>query len=409
MLGAPIASGDLTEVLPLAPRPHVAAPLLLERVRPAERSAEARPLVRALLTEVHHLMGTLPRPWQRLVDAELGELELYLVFERFVGVTWRDVSQALRRAGRVLPHGVLRSCLDALLSALAALPAGARVNLTDASVGLGVDGRWALSPGALNHWLSEYRDPEHERDPERVLVLRPDLYYLSPEAIRGEREHAASTANRGALLAWQLVAGGLHPYRPTWPSRRNETPVDTLRRMLSATPLAPLSVHPTLPRGVFEVLWRGLHADAGRFESVAALRAALDAAWDVPAAPGDVVQGVLFGLAEEALRKQLEALKQFPLLPLKWDGVWSGARSPEESVAVLEDQLLERLAAPTTLPAALLVAGVNEPPPPAPPAPAAPRPPPTATPPPRGPGPPAEAPSRPPVGLLRRLLGRTRR
>lgn len=43
------------------------------------------------------------------------------------------------------------------------------------------------------------------------------------------------------------------------------------------------------------------------------------------------------------MRKELQLLKREPLLPIRWDGVWSAARTPEQGIAVLEDHLLERL------------------------------------------------------------------
>ena len=52
---------------------------------------------------------------------------------------------------------------------------------------------------------------------------------------------------------------------------------------------------------------------------------------------------MLVSFTWKALQKELELLKREPMLPIRWDGVWSGARTPEQGIAVLEDQLMERL------------------------------------------------------------------
>ncbi len=408
MIGAPLSVGLFTEVLPIAPRPRVAAPLLMERVLPERRS----PLATAEFERVRDLAAALPAPWQRLVDSESSRFDQHLVTERFVGVTVRDVSHALRSHGRVLPLDVLRACVDAVLHGLAALDAlagpGVRQGhfvMSDAGLGLGVDGRWRFAHRALNHWFAEALPPDLAHDPERRPTPDATLDFASPEFVSGLPDVPASHATRAALFAWQLATGGFHPYRRPWAAGQraasSESLLERLGRYHRSEPAAPLELHPELPRAVQEVLRRGVHFSGGRFADVAAFGAALDAAWSVAPASPARVQAVLFGLAWPSLQRQLEGLKQAPLLPIRWDGVWSAARTPEEGLAVLEDQLLERLASTDALPRAAPLAAPPTPTvvPLAQPEVEAPAPRTT-----EGPGP-----TRPPVGLLRRLLGRVRR
>lgn len=392
MIGAPLTIGAVNEVLPLAPRPGVPAPLLLDRVRPAAQYPGLTEAVRRL----RDVAAALPAPWQRLVDSELGPLEQHLVYERFVGVTVAGLSYALRSSGRELPLDVLRSALEALLDGLAALdgvPAAlGPVELTDASVGLGVDGRWHFAAQQLNGLLSGLRSANAAADPEFQWVQEA-AYFSSPEQLTGRAESPAATASRAALLAWQLASGGWHPFRGR--SLGTETLLvaraielgNAQHRQQLGVPTVPL----TLPHGPAEVLRRALHPTAGRFADLAAFRAALAAAWPCPAAPPERVRAVVFGVAWPGLQRQLAGLKHEPLLPVRWDGVWSAARTPEEGIAVLEDQLLEGLAPIDSLPRA---------PPAASPARPAEEPVATVA---------ATEPTRPPAGLLVRLLTRFRR
>lgn len=380
---------------------------MLERLHRTLRT----PLTLERFHERGDVMASLPPPWQRLVDSELEQQDVSFVLERFVGVTVRDIARGLRGAQRILPEAVLRACVEAIVQGLGALEAtvGQRrpLPLSGASVGLGIDGRWMMASSALNHWCFEELPPEAELSSETVRTPTAATFFLSAEALLGRPETPASLVGIAATFSWGLAAGGFHPFRPTWPGARADT-LSTLNRMLRGEPCVPLDVHPGLPRAVCEVLRRGLQPGAGRFANLAAFRSALDGAWTTPAAAPDTIQGVLFGVAEDELRRQLASLKAAPLLPLRWRGVWTGASSPGESVAVLEDQLVERLVPPASLPAAVLLPGINEAPPRPPAVQESPRPPPETelTPPPTGPGPTAAAPSRPPVGLLRRLFGR---
>lgn len=396
MIGAPLAIGAVNEVLPLAPRPGVPAPLLLDRVRPAAQYPGLTDQVRRL----RDLAAALPAPWQRLVDSELGPLEQHLVYERFVGVTVASLSYALRSSGRELPLDVLRSVLEALLDGLAALdalPAAlGPVELTDASVGLGVDGRWCFAAQQLNGLLSGLRSANAAADPEFQWVHEA-AYFSSPEQLTGRAETPASTASRAALLAWQLASGGWHPFRGR--SLGTETLLvaraielgNAQHRQQLGVPTVPLS----LPHGPAEVLRRALHPTAGRFADLAAFRAALAETWPCPAAPPERVRAVVFGVAWPGLQRQLAGLKHEPLLPVRWDGVWRAARTPEEGIAVLEDQLLEGLAPADALPRA---PGAPSPAPAAAAAVVAPA----------AEAPPTE-PSRLPGGLIVRLLSRLRR
>jgi len=102
-------------------------------------------------------------------------------------------------------------------------------------------------------------------------------------------------------------------------------------------------VHPQMTPALAEVIQRGVSFAGQRFSDIAQFRAALDAVWPLPAATPARTLEVIASIAWSAMQKELQTLKREPLLPIRWDGVWSASRTPEEGIAVLEDQLLERL------------------------------------------------------------------
>ena len=305
--------------------------LLLPMVRDAqllERTAEIAALARQL-----------PFSWQRLVSAELSNMEAQLIYERFVGVTLRDLSVALRTSGRVLPLDVLRSVVEHTCDGFSALPTGPQsVLLSDRSVGLSIDGQWRFAQGALNHWLVNLTTPELAADPEYDATSPDTVFLMSPEGISGRPETPASLVTRAALLGWQIATGGFHPYRG---GRHGMMP--SLTRYTRSEVRVPLSVHPTLPNELVDVLTRGILFSGNRFADLSAFRTALDAAWPVPVASPARTLEVIASITWSAMQKELQLLKREPLLPIRWDGVWTASRTPEQGIAVLEDQLLERL------------------------------------------------------------------
>src|SRR3990167_1204092 len=102
---------------------------------------------------------------------------------------------------------------------------------------------------------------------------------MSPEGISGRPELPASHASRVALISWQLATGGFHPYRG---GRQGMMP--SITRYTRDEVRVPLSVHPELTPGLIEALVRGVSFSRNRFADLASLRAALEAAWPVPAA-----------------------------------------------------------------------------------------------------------------------------
>ena len=316
----------------MAPRADVRAPLVMERL------LERDPMLLARTAGIVELARRLPAPWQRLVSAELSNMEAQLIYERFVGVTLRDLSTALRATGRVLPVEVLRAVIEQICDGLGALPPVTEATmLSDRSVGLSIDGQWRFAPGALNHWLVHgYPGTLIEADVDPVT---PDsVFFLSPEGISGRPETPASLPSRAALFAWQLATGGFHPYR----GDRNSI-MASITRFSRDEVRVPLSVHPDLTPAIIEVLTRGVSFSRNRFVDLASFRVTLDAAWPVPPASSARTLEVIASLTWSTVQKELRLLKREPMLPIRWDGVWSASRTPEEGIAVLEDQLLERL------------------------------------------------------------------
>ena len=334
MIGSPLNIGRVSETVPVAPRGDVQAPLVMERVLPGLADHH---LVEEATTIVA-LARTLPPTWQRLLSAEFSNTEAHLIYERFVGVTLRDLLGGLRASGRVLPLDVLRCVIENVCEGLSALPTGPEnIPLSDLSIGLSIDGQWRFAQGALNHWLVNVMNASlaEEHDGQIPLEL---IFHMSPESIQGRAQTAASLVTRASLFAWQVAAGGHHPYR----GLRHDTML-SLTRYTRDEVRVPLSVHPDLPITVAAVLQRGLRFSRNRFPDLAAFRAALDATWPVPAASPARTFDVIASVTWAKVQKELALLKREPLLPIRWQGVWSGAQTPEQGIAVLEDQLLERL------------------------------------------------------------------
>jgi hypothetical protein len=341
VIGSPLSVGDVSEVLPVAPRADVRAPLVMERLLPPARTAEMFTYARQFAA----LVNTLPPPWQRLIDAQFSPMECHFLYERFVGVTLHDVSRGLRRSGRVLPLEVVRAVVEAISQAF---EHGVAVRgwpqpreyfaVTDRSIGLSLDGRWHFAPAALNEWLYEVPHPNIWNDPERALPRLDSIALLSPEAIRAAPETSASAVTRTALLSWQLITGGHHPFR----GRPYEL-AQSLTRFLHGQVLVPLSVHPELGAELAQVFTRALAFRDNRFAGMQEFRAALERAWPKPAASVQRTLAVLASVAWPAMERALTALKREPMLPLQWDGVWTTTQAPEAGLSVVEDQLLERL------------------------------------------------------------------
>lgn len=373
VIGKRLALGAVSEVVPVAPRPDVRAPLVMERLRPEVLSPELQTHAEALAARV----AALPAPWQRLVDAPFTQLESAFIYERFVGVTLRDVSLGLRKSKRVLPLDVLRTVIERIcdtLEDLAQVPSmpspipWQSLGVTDRGLGLTLDGRWCCAVGALNHWLVELSPADLWDDPERPFSPQDTLAFLSPEAVQGRAETPASFVTRAALLAWQLATGGFHPFR----GRPHEMASDFLR-FAHGDVRVPLSVHPLLPPAAIEVLQRGIAWASHRYDSLQAFRDALAQAWPVAAASQERTLHVLASVAWPVLEQELETLKREPLLPIQWDGVWTATQSPEAGIAVLQDMLLERLEPLDVLPqrSELPVSAGPLPEPPPPPTPVA--------------------------------------
>lgn len=318
----------------MAPQPTVHAPLVMERILPG--LADTHLLDQT--TQIIDSARALPAPWQRLVSADFANMEGHLIYERFVGVTVRDLSVAMRTTGRVLPLDALRSIIESICDGLAPLPTGPHtLHLSEQSIGLGIDSRWRFAHGALNHWFINVLTAHMATELEYALSA-DTVFMMSPEAIQGRPETPASLVSRAALFAWQLCTGGLHPYRGG-----HHEMMPSLTRYTRDEVRVPLTAHPELPTAVADVLARGISFSKNRFADLPSFRAALDAAWTQPTATPARTLDVIASLTWPTLQKQLQALKREPMLPIRWDGVWSGARTPEQGIAVLEDQLLERL------------------------------------------------------------------
>ena len=344
MIGQPLHTGTVSEVCPVAPRPEVKAPLVMERLLQFARTPE-------MLTEAQlrgELAASLGPSWQRLVSADFGTFDGQYIYERFVGLTLRDVSLSLRNTNRVLPMDVLRRVSEITLDGLEALEGrnvdpNRPIHLSDRSVGLGLDRRWRFAIGALNHWLADVRVPLEENSEP----LSPDvMFFLSPEAFQAREETSASVATRGGLFVHQLTTGGFHPYRG------NQFQIfPSVTRYTRSEIRVPVTVHPEMTPLLERALVKGVNFAGERFGSIAELKAELSRHWPKPAASDERTFSTLISVCWGSLQRQLHALRREPLLPIFWENVWSASRTPEEGLAVLEDQFLEALVPTHELPA----------------------------------------------------------
>lgn len=337
MIGAPLHTGTVSEVVPVAPRPDVRGPLVMERLLQFCRDQDTRDDAASLGL----LASALGPSWQRLVSSHFDDYDAQYIFERFVGLTLRDVCSALRTSGRVLPLDVARAIAESILDGFSALdgqPSTPQrpLQLTDRSLGLGINREWRFALGGLNHWLGDYQ--RRVTDVENSEPLSPDVtFFLSPEAFQARDETPASLATRVSLFIWQMVAT-YHPYR----GNRFQV-FESMTRFSLDQLRVRLEVHPDVTPALSDVLRKGVRFSGDRFANLAELRAALSTAWPKPAASKEVVFQTLVSIGWNALQAQLHLLRREPMLPIRWDGVWDASRTPEEGLAVLEDQLLELL------------------------------------------------------------------
>ncbi|MFT3710053.1 MAG: hypothetical protein QM817_20665 [Archangium sp.] len=336
----------MSEVVPVAPQPNVRAPLVMERLLQFCRDDDTRRDAEVL----GDIASSLGPSWQNLVSCNFEGYDAQYILERFVGLTLRDLCAALRSQTRVLPLDVARSIAEVVLDAVAAMEGKPSspdrpLPLTDRSIGLCINREWRFALGNLNHWLADYRRRLTADAPENSEPLSPDvMFFLSPEAFQARDETSASLATRAALFIWQLIAT-YHPYR----GNRFEVFASVTRYNRNDVRV-PLEVHPDVPKALVEVMKKGVRFSGDRFANLRELRAALDAAWPKPAAPANVVFQTVISAAWPTLQQQLHGLRREPMLPIRWDGVWDASRTPEEGLAVLEDQFLELLLPIDTFP-----------------------------------------------------------
>lgn len=332
MNGREILKGTVSAGIALEPRAAVTTPLVAERAKPGLGGER----LRDFLSGVHWasaVSALLPRPWQQQAPRLQSDRPGEIVWERFVGVTLREILFALHVSGSVLPLDIVRTVSESVFQAFSPLSAlGQHPRVTDRSIGLSVCGQWRFAPSALNLWLMGAYPRVGEQ---------PVNFVGNPEHERAQVVSEASIASLALRVVCQLISGrsvaGGGEY-----SLGRETAHLTPHRSISEELRAALQAHPSLTARLSECLMEGLFGV--RFSGLKTLTAALATAWPEPAAAPARAFSVLTGACWHDLRRELERLKANPLLPLTWAGVWTNVSSPELGLQVLEDQLLDQLA-----------------------------------------------------------------
>ena len=263
------------------------------------------------------------RPWQRIVAVERAPQHLALVLERFVGVSWHELGDDLRKLGRALPVNVWAALVDHLLEAVP-FPLRRDGLLAPCAIGLSLTGSMMLAPAELNSML------------DGVVILSGTLIsksvYLSAEQAGGAPTVPQSLVFVCAAIAQRLLTGRA-PFG-------GDSDLEFLRKVQrgEATPIE----HPQTTR-VLEAFFKRCfdpRAEA-RWSDVAAMRAGLrDAVPDMVSRQHAF--GLVLGATEPRRRTLLNELRVQPgLLPPVWEGVYPAGSKPLEGLAVFEDRLLE--------------------------------------------------------------------
>ena len=193
----------------------------------------------------------------------------YIVMELVEG---GDLAALLRRGGRLEPERAARLAADAAEGLQAAHEAGViHRDVKPGNILLGPDGRGMVTDFGIARATGE-------DTMTRTGAVLGSVDYFSPEQTRGERAGPRSDIYALGVVLYELLTG-VRPFGGDTPYARA---VDRLNR----PPPDPRHVEPDVPDELAEIAMRAMAVDPeDRYETPAAMRAALQAWMDRPAPP----------------------------------------------------------------------------------------------------------------------------
>ena len=274
----------------------------VKRVHP--RLSEDPEVRRIFLEEARRISAVHHRNVVPTLDVVVNDTETLQVIEHIQGATLGTLRSAAQRQQQEIPLGIgsaiLVGALQGLHAAHEARGEGGQPlplvhgGVSPAQILVGIDGV-ARMVG--------FGDARTVRVRSEINPAVPgDPTYLAPEQMRGEPVTRASDIFAAAVVLWEVLTARWLFGGVAEPERRY--------RLLQGAELTPPStVLPRLPRGLDEVVMRGLRASpAERYRTALDMAAALERA--IPPATQGVVGEWVSRTAADALAQEAELLKQ---------------------------------------------------------------------------------------------------
>jgi serine/threonine protein kinase len=273
----------------------------VKRLHP--RLAEDPELRTAFLCEARQISNVRHRNVVPTLDVVVNETEVLQVLEHIQGATLGTLRNSALRQQQDIPLSV---CAAVMVGALHGLHAAheargelgepleiVHAGVTPAHILVGIDG----VPMMIG--FGDARAVRGRTDVNPSVPGEPT--YLAPEQIRGERLTRATDIFSAAVVLWELLAarwlfGGVAEHERRY-------------RLLQGGDLTPPStIAARLPRGLDDVVMKGLRADpAERYRTALEMAAAIEHA--IPCASQPMVGEWVTRTAADALAQQTEMLK----------------------------------------------------------------------------------------------------
>ena len=310
------------------------------------------PEVRAIfLEEARRISNVRHRNVVPTLDVVVNDAEVLQVMEHIQGATLGTLRGAVQRQQQEIPLAVCSAILVGVLQGLhAAHEARSEAGQPSPVVHGGVSPAQILVGIDGVARMTGYGDARMVRARSEVNPSVPgEPTYLAPEQTRGEPVTRATDIFAAAVVLWEVLTARWLFGGVAEPERRH--------RMVQGAELTPPStLAPRLPRGLDEVVMKGLRANpADRYRTALDMAAAIERAI-LPATQGVLGEWVTH-TAAEALAQETELLKQIevsqagapPILVEDWEGPVAAApdlvRDPPSGPDLMSLQIVHK---PTT-------------------------------------------------------------
>jgi serine/threonine-protein kinase len=263
------------------------------------------PAVRAIFLEEARRISTVRhRHIVPTLDVVVGDAEVLQVMEHIQGATLGTLRAVAQRQQQEIPLAVCSAILVGALQGLHAAheardPGGepspvVHGGVSPAHILVGIDGVARMTG---------FGDARAIRARSEVNPSVPgEPTYLAPEQMRGEPVTRATDVFAAAVVLWEALTARWLFGGVAEPERRYRT-----SQGAEVTP--PSSLAPRLPRGLDEVVMKGLRANpAERYRTALELAAAIERV--IPPATQGVLGEWVIRTAAEALAQEVEMLKQ---------------------------------------------------------------------------------------------------